>query len=204
MKLFFVKYIKLAVFPLLVLVVGFNYHTDKQLIRVVVDAAHGGNDTGAVYDSLVEKSIVLNIVDELKKVNSDTIEFIFLRNTDVYIPTNQRLDFINNLQPDLVISLHLGNDGDATKKGIVAHINKNKVYENSQFYAQKLLASLRNVNPVTCTKINNSDFYYLEKLNQTPTIILELGYLSNIEDREFITTPSFKTSVANSLVATFN
>lgn len=204
MKLFFVKYIKLAVFPLLVLVVGFNYHTDKQLIRVVVDAAHGGNDTGAVYDSLVEKSIVLNIVDELKKVNSDTIEFIFLRNTDVYIPTNQRLDFINNLQPDLVISLHLGNDGDPTKKGIVAHINKNKVYENSQFYAQKLLASLRNVNPVTCTKINNSDFYYLEKLNQTPTIILELGYLSNIEDREFITTPSFKTSVANSLVATFN
>lgn len=203
MKLFLSKYIKLLIFPLLVCIVGFNYHTDKQLKTVVIDAAHGGTDTGAVYDTLKEKEIVLSIVNELRKIDVSNIEFIFLRNTDRYIPTNQRLEFIEQMQPDLVISLHLGNDGNIAKKGVVAHVNHNKAYEDSKLYAEKLLTSLRNVNPVTCTEINKSDYYYLEKLEETPAVILELGYLSNETDRDFIQNENFASSMAKSLARAF-
>ncbi len=201
-RLFLAKYAKVVFFPLLVCIVGFNYHTQKHL-TVVIDAAHGGTDTGAVYDTLVEKKIVLNIVNELRNIEATNVEFIFLRNTDRYIPTNQRLEFIEQMQPDLVVSIHLGNAGDATTKGIVAHINQNEVYDESMLYAQKLLASLRNVNPVTCTQINKSDYYYLQKLNQTPAIILELGYLSNAEDRKFIQGENFEYAMAESLAEAF-
>lgn len=77
--------------------------------KIVIDPGHGGKDTGSIgYDGLLEKDVVLAIARELKRQIEATleIEVALTRDSDVFIPLEQRTARVNTEKADLFISLH--------------------------------------------------------------------------------------------------
>lgn len=81
------------------------------LRTVVIDAGHGGHDSGAVSldGKLTEKYVVLDVALSLGKMINDAypdVKVIYTRDKDVFIPLNTRADIANKNHADLFISLH--------------------------------------------------------------------------------------------------
>ncbi len=81
----------------------------KKNFKVVIDAGHGGHDPGAVGKNSTEKELVLKmsikLTDMIQKMYPE-IEVIQTRTTDVFIPLFRRIQFANEQNADLFISIH--------------------------------------------------------------------------------------------------
>jgi N-acetylmuramoyl-L-alanine amidase len=77
--------------------------------KIVVDPGHGGKDPGASAFGLKEKDIVLQIAKKLAPILAEETgaEVILTRDTDVYIPLEERTAIANTQAADLFISLHI-------------------------------------------------------------------------------------------------
>jgi len=89
--------------------------------RIVLDPGHGGHDPGAVGPgNLYEKDVVLDIALKLKKVlaSNPNMEVILTRETDIFIPLEQRTAIAISNNADLFISVHANASPRRDAKGI--------------------------------------------------------------------------------------
>lgn len=88
-----------------------NVRQDQIKIKtVVLDAGHGGNDSGAAYGGVYEKDVTLNVVLKLGKMISEAypdVRVVYTRSTDVFVPLSQRGIIANKAKGDLFISVHV-------------------------------------------------------------------------------------------------
>ena len=80
-----------------------------KLEKIVIDAGHGGKDSGCRGKYSLEKNIALNIAKEFgKRINEShpEVEVIYTRESDVFIPLFKRIDIANKNKADLFISIH--------------------------------------------------------------------------------------------------
>ncbi len=87
---------------------SFANHTEAPLI-VVVDAGHGGKDPGYEDEHHVEKALTLAWSNELVALSNSQVVYVPLRKGDEFISLRDRVNRINAIQADRVISLHLHN-----------------------------------------------------------------------------------------------
>ena len=81
--------------------------TDKSFV-VVLDAGHGGHDSGNRGNGYFEKKIALNIVLKIgKQLEKQTgVKIIYTRKTDVFVELIQRANIANKADADLFVSVH--------------------------------------------------------------------------------------------------
>jgi N-acetylmuramoyl-L-alanine amidase len=88
--------------------------------KIVIDAGHGGHDTGAVGKNSKEKDIVLKMAlltrDKIKKQYPD-FEVLLTRESDDFIPLFSRIQYANEQNADLFISLHCNYIGVGKTRG---------------------------------------------------------------------------------------
>lgn len=81
----------------------------KKQFVVVIDAGHGGNDSGAIENGVKEKdvnlAVALKLGNLIKKKLKDT-EVVFTRNSDNFVSLQGRADIANKAKGDLFISIH--------------------------------------------------------------------------------------------------
>lgn len=75
---------------------------------VVLDAGHGGGDSGNVGNGYKEKNIALNVTLEVGKEleKNKNIKVIYTRKTDVFIELHERANIANKADADLFVSIH--------------------------------------------------------------------------------------------------
>ena len=78
---------------------------------VVIDAGHGGHDAGAIGLKLKvqEKNLNLSVAKQLAekiRTNYPEVKVVLTRDTDVFLPLQQRADIANKHHADLFISIH--------------------------------------------------------------------------------------------------
>lgn len=81
----------------------------KKRFKIVIDPGHGGHDPGALGKNSKEKDLVLSMALKLEKYlnkNLPEVEVLLTRNTDVFIPLFSRIQYANEENADLFISLH--------------------------------------------------------------------------------------------------
>ncbi len=89
--------------------------------RVVVDPGHGGHDSGAVgYGGMMEKDVVLDVGKKLRKILTEElgVEVIMTRDTDIFIPLEERTAIANTAGADLFLSLHCNASRNKKASGI--------------------------------------------------------------------------------------
>jgi N-acetylmuramoyl-L-alanine amidase len=89
--------------------------------RIVIDAGHGGHDSGTLgVDGIQEKDVVLDVALRLGKLLHDRLgaEIIYTRSDDTFIPLETRTAIANKAQADLFISIHANSSPDASARGV--------------------------------------------------------------------------------------
>ena len=89
--------------------------------RIVVDAGHGGHDTGTIGPSgFKEKDLVLDVSLRLGKLleNKMGAEVVFTRDDDTFVPLETRTAIANQNQADLFISVHANSSDDPGARGV--------------------------------------------------------------------------------------
>jgi N-acetylmuramoyl-L-alanine amidase len=88
--------------------------------KIVVDAGHGGKDPGGLGpEGEKEKEINLAVAKQLAKRLSDQgYEVLLTRDTDVFIPLEERTAFANRKKADLFISVHVNANDNSDIKGV--------------------------------------------------------------------------------------
>ena len=192
------KIISLLSLCLIVILVSFTTLNTKKLI--VIDAGHGGHDHGATVDDLTEKGIVAKIANKIYEYNDPTtVEIVLLRDSDEFVSLSDRVLKINELNPDLVLSLHVNKSENKEAHGIELFISeKNAQYDSSEKYAQKILM---NQNPLKLKQrgINKAN-YLLLRQSKVAAITVELGFMSNENDKNYLTSEKGQNEIAENIV----
>jgi len=149
-------------------------NTQRTFNTVVVDPGHGGKDNGASARSgLHEKdctlAVGLQLRDELKNAG---YRVVMTRESDVFIPLNDRADLSNHYQNAIYVSIHFN---DSPRHAI----HGSEVYYNSTQaipLAHNILESLHGL--TTERFIKHANFRVL-RLNENPAVLVECAYLSN-------------------------
>ena len=192
------KVLSLLSLCLVVALVSFTSLNNKKLI--VIDAGHGGNDNGATKDELYEKDIVAQISKKIfEKNDPSTVKIVLLRDTDNFISLTDRVNKINELNPDLVISLHINANSKTDTSGIEAYVSENNSHhEASKEQARKLIEAIAN-DKLQSRGVKQANFTILKKSN-CPAISLELGFISNENDRKYITSEEGQNEIAANII----
>ena len=89
--------------------------------RIVIDAGHGGHDSGTLgADGIEEKDVVLDVALRLGKLLHDRLgaEIIYTRSDDTFIPLETRTAIANKAQADLFLSIHANSSEDTSARGV--------------------------------------------------------------------------------------
>ena len=92
-----------------------------KLGKVVIDAGHGGHDTGTIGpNGLLEKDLVLEVALRLGKLITRQLgaEVVYTRSTDVFIPLEERTRIANEEKADLFISIHANSSPEPSATGV--------------------------------------------------------------------------------------
>ena len=102
-----------SIFTVIILILFFQNQLfaqhKNQIRKVVIDAGHGGHDSGAKGKNSLEKEIALSIAlktGRLIQKNCPGVEVIFTRESDVFVELYRRAQIANENKADLFISIH--------------------------------------------------------------------------------------------------
>jgi len=89
--------------------------------RIVIDAGHGGHDSGTLgVGGIREKDVVLDVALRLGKLLHDRLgaEITYTRSDDTFVPLETRTAIANKAQADLFISIHANSSPEAGVRGV--------------------------------------------------------------------------------------
>jgi N-acetylmuramoyl-L-alanine amidase len=161
---------------------------------IIIDAGHGGNDMGAVYQDTTEKDITLHIAHNIEKINAiqDKYEVILTRGSDDDVILADRTAKINDLKPEMVISLHVNSNPkeETPDKGTEIFVQNS---DSSRKLAEKISKKFN------VRKIEERNLHILKE-SQSPTVLVELGFVNNTEDRRYMTSEKGQQEIAKKFI----
>ena len=90
--------------------------------RIVIDAGHGGHDTGTIGPTgLMEKDLCLDVALRLGKIIEQRLpgaDIVYTRSDDTFIPLEERTNIANQAKADLFISIHANSSQDHGARGV--------------------------------------------------------------------------------------
>ena len=159
--------------------------------KVVIDSGHGGSDSGAIGNGIIEKNLTLDIskymYDRLKELG---VPVKLTRDSDVDLPASERpqkvLDQFGNGSDVIVVSNHINSSGNGTAEGaeaIYALRNKDTLAKKILDELEKQGQLVRKYYQRRLPSDYNKDYYYmLRNTPNTEALIVEYGFLDNASD----------------------
>jgi N-acetylmuramoyl-L-alanine amidase len=121
--------------------------------RIVIDAGHGGHDSGTLgVDGIEEKDVVLDVALRLGKLLHDRLgaEIVYTRADDTFIPLETRTAIANKAQADLFISVHANSSQDESARGVeVYYLNFTSDPEAMQVASRENAVSTQSVHELS-------------------------------------------------------
>lgn len=179
---------------------------------VLIDPGHGGIDSGAVgLNSVLEKDIVLKIATEMVKISNgflnNGLDLYLTRYKDTLISLRDRTKLSKQLKADLFISLHCNYSENLNAKGTEVFVYK-KENDNSIKAITMGLNIQENLNDLLGFKsrvIKTADFQVLQENSlNCPTLLLELGFLSNTDEANYLNREENITALAWAIISGIN
>ena len=89
--------------------------------KIVIDAGHGGHDTGTIGPhGLEEKTLTLDVAQRLGKLIEQKLgaQVVYTRTDDTFVPLEERTALANQAKGDLFISIHANSSSDSSARGV--------------------------------------------------------------------------------------
>lgn len=175
----------------------------KPFKTIVIDPGHGGKDPGTTgRNGLKEKDVVLQLAKEiLVLANTGPYPEIYLtRYTDTFVPLKERTRLARALNADLFISFHCNHSKNPAAKGTEVFIAKSSLFENlatSIMLAHKINKDFSRELGIKSRGIKFGNFQVLrETVGHFPSLLVELCFLSNIDEEKYLSEKSSLQAMA--------
>ncbi len=187
------KVLKNVSFVFLLLKMCYIFGQEKAVPkRIVIDVGHGGKDSGAIgINGIREKDIVLEMALEILSRNEqlgNPIEIYLTRYTDTLISLSDRTKLAKILKADLFVSLHCNHSNNPNARGIEVYVGEtqSEYSKESIWFAYQLQNQIKIQFGFESRGVKFSNFQVLrETVDFCPSVLLELGFLSNTNEVEF-------------------
>ncbi|MGE5472879.1 MAG: N-acetylmuramoyl-L-alanine amidase family protein [Ignavibacteriales bacterium] len=175
----------------------------KQKI-VVIDPGHGGSTAGAKYGGIKEKDLNLDVSRRLYSLlKSKGIKVYLTRKGDSTLSLSQRYNFANSVKASLFVSVHHNAlPNNKTYKGTETLYSPSSI--SLKGMSSKKLANIAQTELVKRLGTINRGIISRPRLavlrhTNMPSIIAEIGYMTNKNERARIKNSSFKQKSAEAL-----
>ena len=127
---------------------------------------------------------------------------VYTRSDDSSLSTEDRITSINSQKAKYLISIQMNSSSDSLSKGYSIFTQPN---DNMIQLAKKLAQTMNSINLSQFEGIDSDHYENFPILydSQIPSILLELGYLSNSEDYTKLTDETFQQKIANAITESF-
>jgi N-acetylmuramoyl-L-alanine amidase len=151
-------------------------NTSKTFSTVVVDAGHGGKDSGAYRRyGPPEKMIALDVAQRLnRKLRESQLETVMTRDSDVFIPLNDRVAIENAQKNAIFVSIHFNDSRRRGVRGFETYYHSGASFDLANQIQSKLMTIPNSANG----GVHTANFRVL-RLANCPAVLVECGYLSN-------------------------
>jgi N-acetylmuramoyl-L-alanine amidase len=151
-------------------------NTSHTFTSVVVDAGHGGRDSGAYRRSgPPEKVVTLDVATRLsRKLRDSQFNIVMTRTSDVFIPLDTRVDIENSTPNSIFVSIHFNDSRRRGVKGFETYYHSPYAAELAQNIQSRLCSLKGSVN----RGVHTADFRVVRKAVY-PAVLVECGFLSN-------------------------
>lgn len=171
--------------------------TDRygRALKIVVDAGHGGHDTGARGKRSREKDHALDIAKRLAnhlRVRGATV--LMTRDTDEFISLDGRTTFANQNKADLFVSVHINSSVKSTATGTQTFYQTAR----SQSLAREVQKELAKATGRPNRGITQARFYVIRN-TWMPSILTESAFISNPSEEALLINSAYREKIARGL-----
>lgn len=172
----------------------------KNKIRLLIDAGHGGKDTGAIGKISQEKEINLIYALELYFALKDDFEVYLTRDKDIFVKLRDRVELAKELDVDGFISIHC--NASPSKKP-----NDTQIYYYNEAkdkpLADMVFEFVRDVDNKESkwSGVRFGNYFVLRELNnmRMPAILIELGFITNEQDELLLNDVSYQSKMCSAI-----
>jgi len=192
-----------------------NQNNDSGNVRptyigtVVIDPGHGGYDNGAssADGRIVEKDFDLKIAIKVKDVlEANGVQVVMTRiNDDISWPADNgkdlqaRLDIATKENADLMVSIHCNVSDEDIYNVSGSEVYANAEQKKSTALAKSIVAELDQLRPDMPSRGVKTAVLHLTLFNKVPTVIVEMGFVSNPKDVDYLINNDTQSKMVNAI-----
>lgn len=171
--------------------------------RIIIDPCHGGSEQGIVVDGAIEADLMWDLAARLAgRMTATGMETLLSRSRNSSPTEAERAGFANSAGGDLVLSLHTDGHPTTLAHGLATfHFGTSNGTSSTlgealaEFIQRELTARTGMLDCGTHPKT-----WELLRMTRMPAVRVELGYLTNSQDRRKLLDPAFRDVVAEGIV----
>jgi len=169
----------------------------KNLV-IGVDAGHGGTNKGAFgLTGIMEKDMTLLLAKELQQaLEAEGATVLMSRTTDTTFNNHDRYNYFRDLNPHLVLSIHLNSSADPIRTKGIGLFYKHIGFRS---LSQVLLQELTAFGLPEYALVGNFNFL-LNGFTEFPNALVETLFVSNPEEEANVLNPDYRKGIAEAIV----
>ncbi|MDQ6861713.1 MAG: N-acetylmuramoyl-L-alanine amidase [Verrucomicrobiota bacterium] len=191
----------------------------RSIARVVIDAGHGGKDSGAIRNGVLEKDLTLDVAVRLqRRLQASGVATIMTRSGDEWISLAGRAATANHEQDCLFVSIHFDEGNRSAATGVqtfyAAHQIQNSSWPAWLPFLQAISGEAPNLKSqslagfvqdslVAKTQAFNrgtkAEQFYVVANVRHPAVLIEGGFLTNNDDIGKLATETYREQLAGAI-----
>lgn len=172
--------------------------------KIFIDPGHGGPDPGAVGNGVTEQNVNLNVALELQRLlnSAGYSTMIYRTNNTENVLSNKNADLsnranmANNWGADYFVSIHTNSSLNPGANGAEVYVYR--LGGRSEALAQSVLNSIVSTLGSKNNGVRQANFAVLKRTDM-PSILIELGYLTNPTEALNLNSPAWQRAVAKAI-----
>ncbi len=168
---------------------------------IVVDAGHGGKDSGAIgngdqYEKDINLEIALKVEEKLKEKGYTVV---MTRRTDEFISLGDRANLSNSIQADLFIAIHQNSlENDTVTSGVETwYLPKDAYSEGLATCVQEAVAEATGARSIG---IKSEVSMFVNRETTAPSVLLETGFVTTPSELEKLISDEYQDKIAEGVV----
>jgi N-acetylmuramoyl-L-alanine amidase len=168
------------------------------MVLIYLDAGHGGTDGGASSNGIKEKDIVLKLVKKMKAMlgNYQNVRVETTRETDVFLSLDERTKKANNLNADVLVSVHCNSATQTSAKGFESYIYPNSGASTVAFQNVMHQEIIRAMGGGITDRGKKTANFHMVRESKMKAILTENLFVSNSTDANLLKDDKFLDKVA--------
>lgn len=162
---------------------------------IFIDPGHGGADTGALKAGIAEKDVNIAIAKKVAAILTMKGAHVEMtRWSDSTVSLQERVEFSNSKRTDIFVSIHINSSVRPEVHGIETHYYTNSGFEVAKIIHRSIMSKVAGID----RGLFKSRFYVINH-TEAPSVLLELGFLSNDKERNALLTEERKQKSAEAI-----